>query len=149
MRQVTKCTLSYDRLRSKLVCVLSLARQLNVQSKGAKCTVKRFYSKYAYSKKTTAKKESERPGGDEINWSSGRKLQPTSWDTLYAQNVNLYHNGYINVYNVCVYISRKGQKWYPFRSVTGRIISLLAIITTRPIHGVYSVCLPPSRIKVQ
>ena len=31
------------------------------------------------------KKESERTKGDEFNWSSGRKLQPTSRDTLYAR----------------------------------------------------------------
>ena len=88
-----------DRLRSKLVCVFSLARQLNVQSKGS--------IEISVQQKKLTKKESERTGGDELNWSSGRKLQPTSWDTLYAQNVNLYHKGYINVYNVLIYISRK------------------------------------------
>lgn len=66
-----------DRLRSKLVCVFYLARQLNVQSKGSIVNTRT-------AKKKTTKKESERTGGDEINWSSGRKLQPTSWDTLYA-----------------------------------------------------------------
>ena len=68
------------------------SQKLNVQSEGSKVNTRTAQKK--------TKKESERTGGDEINWSSGRKLQPTSWDTLYAQNVNLYHKGYINVYNV-------------------------------------------------
>ena len=45
---------------------------------------------------------------------------------------------------MCIHIT-KGQKRYPFRSVTGRLVSLLANVTIRPIRGVYFVCLPPSR----
>ena len=44
-----------------------------------------------------------------------------------------------------VYTYHVRSKRYPFRSVTGRLVSLLANVTIRPKRGVYFVCLPPSR----